>query len=399
MNSKLLGGIMLMVGTSIGAGMLALPIATTESGFLPGITSLLIVWAVMTLGAFLILEVNLWFPAGTNLGHMARYTLGRFGEIVLWLTYCILLYSLMVAYISGGRDIIHALILQLTPIDFPLWFDALSFTMIIAAIIFCGIRVTDLTNRGLMIIKFITFIALVSIVMPHIELHQLVDHDIGKMMSGVTIMFTSFGFAIIVPSLREYLDNDVSLLRRVIFIGSLIPLAAYLLWIVLIMGTIPRVGEYSLFEIMKADTEVTGIAQALEHYLSNTWMAATAKIFSSICLVTSLLGVSLSVKDFWTDSLNSSNEDGSQLLMVLITFIPPLLILFVYPKLFLVGLKYAGICCVLLLCVLPVLMAWRGRYHCKLATGYQVCGGRWLLLLGLAASVYFLGIGIIYDIF
>jgi tyrosine-specific transport protein len=34
MDSKLFGGILLILGTAIGGGMLALPIATTEIGFL-----------------------------------------------------------------------------------------------------------------------------------------------------------------------------------------------------------------------------------------------------------------------------------------------------------------------------------------------------------------------------
>ena len=41
MNSKVLGGILLIVGTSIGGGMLALPLATAEGGFIGALVLLI----------------------------------------------------------------------------------------------------------------------------------------------------------------------------------------------------------------------------------------------------------------------------------------------------------------------------------------------------------------------
>jgi tyrosine-specific transport protein len=43
MNLKIIGGALLIVGTSIGGGMLALPIATAPSGFLG---ALLLLWCL-----------------------------------------------------------------------------------------------------------------------------------------------------------------------------------------------------------------------------------------------------------------------------------------------------------------------------------------------------------------
>ena len=67
MNSKLLGGVLLIVGTTIGAGMLALPVATAQLGFWTSVGMLIGCWGIMTLCAFLFLEVNLWLPPNTNL--------------------------------------------------------------------------------------------------------------------------------------------------------------------------------------------------------------------------------------------------------------------------------------------------------------------------------------------
>jgi len=95
MDFKLLGSILLIVGTSIGAGMLALPIATAQLGFFGSLILLLICWFVMTAGALLLLEVNLWLPQNSNLISMAKATIGPIGQIVAWITYLLLLYYLL----------------------------------------------------------------------------------------------------------------------------------------------------------------------------------------------------------------------------------------------------------------------------------------------------------------
>src|SRR6187200_1183190 len=107
MNFKLLGSILLVVGTSIGAGMLAVPIPTAALGFTGALVLLFLCWLVMTAGAFLLLEVNLWMPMNSNLNTMARGTIGSFGQIISWIAFLLLLYSLLAAYVDGGSDLFH----------------------------------------------------------------------------------------------------------------------------------------------------------------------------------------------------------------------------------------------------------------------------------------------------
>src|SRR3990167_981007 len=108
-HARYLGGFLLIVGTSIGCGMLALPVATAHIGFWHSIIYLFFCWFIMTTGALLILEVNHRLPAGSNMVSMAQSTLGVCGKIIAWITYLVLLYALLSAYISGGSDILSQL--------------------------------------------------------------------------------------------------------------------------------------------------------------------------------------------------------------------------------------------------------------------------------------------------
>ena len=51
MKSRLIGCTLLVIGTSIGGGMLALPVITAAGGFLKSSLLLIFAWLTMTIGA------------------------------------------------------------------------------------------------------------------------------------------------------------------------------------------------------------------------------------------------------------------------------------------------------------------------------------------------------------
>ena len=67
MKNRTLGSILIVAGTTIGAGMLAMPLASAGVGF--GVTVLLLsgLWALMCYTALLLLEVYQHVPADTGL--------------------------------------------------------------------------------------------------------------------------------------------------------------------------------------------------------------------------------------------------------------------------------------------------------------------------------------------
>ncbi len=91
--NRLIGAILLVSGTTIGAGMLALPVTTGLAGFIPSLVVMTAVWLFMMLTALYLLEVNLRLPGEANLFSMMRKTLGKPGEAISWAAYLLLLYS------------------------------------------------------------------------------------------------------------------------------------------------------------------------------------------------------------------------------------------------------------------------------------------------------------------
>lgn len=386
-NSKLMGGVLLIVGTSIGGGMLALPVATAAAGMTNAILFLIFCWLVMTVGALLILEVNLRLPPGSNMVSMAKSTLGIPGQIIAWITYLFLLYTLLAGYISGGSDVLSSLLHNIH-LDLASWVTSLLFTFIFSLVIYSGIRAVDYVNRGLMFGKLGIYLLLVFIITPHINIPSLSGGSLTAITGSLMIIISSFGFASIIPSLRTYFEDDILTLRKVILWGSLIPLVCYILWEAVIMGVVQRDGSDGLLALMESDHATSGLTHALNEAIHNPWITGFFGFFTSICMITAFLGVSLGLFDFLADGLKLNKEGHQGKLILALTFLPPLLVVLINPGIYLHAMSYAGVCCVILLLLLPTVMAWRGRRTDKATSLILIPGGDIsLALLGVVSLI------------
>lgn len=397
MNSKLIGGILLIIGTSIGGGMLALPVSTAEMGFSHSLIFLCFCWLVMTAGALLLLEVNLRLPSGSNMISMAKYTLGVPGQIIAWITYLFLLYTLLAAYVSGGSDVLGSLFdkigIHLSPT-----FTSIAFTGVFSAIVYHGIRTVDYVNRGLMFGKLGIYLFLVILISPFVSTNGWSGGSISAWSGTLMILITSFGYASIVPSLRDYFAEDISSLRKAILLGSLVPLFCYMIWDGVIMGVVPREGSQGLIALMQSEHATSGLTDALSLSIHSTWIGALFRFFTSICMLTAFLAVSLGLFDFIADGVQFKKTGIQGLYTLLITFLPPLIIVLFKPGIYLNALSYAGICCVVLLLLLPAIMAWRGRIsdlkNCR-KNPILVPGGKKVLFILIVIGLSLLGVAFV----
>ena len=85
----------------------------------------------------------------------------------------------------------------------------LYFYRFISLVVYKGIRSVDYVNRGLMFGKLGVYILLVAIISPHVSPVGLVGGSARAFTGTLMILITSFGFASIVPSLRDYFEDDI----------------------------------------------------------------------------------------------------------------------------------------------------------------------------------------------
>ena len=384
---KIIGATLLVSGTTIGAAMLALPTTTGLVGFMPAIGLFALYWTLLAFSAFLILEVTLWMGSEANLVTMARETLGRWGQLLSWSTYLFLLYSLTTAYLAGGSQITRNGIAAISGgYQLPLWAAPLPLLLLFGCFVYRGAHYVDIANRLLMAGMVVCYAAMVAALIPHVDGARLAHVDSRYLLLTSSVVATSFGFHIIIPTLVHYLDHDIAALRRALLVGSLIPLGVYIIWEALTLGVIP------LDLIANGFADGADGVHLLNKKIGNGVIAMVAQFFSFFAIVTSLLGVSLSLRDFLADGFQIEKRAMGKLLLYLMTFIPPLVIIWSYPGIFLKALEYAGAFGVMiLLVVLPALMVWSGRYRQGRAVGaYRAPGGK-----GALAGAIILAAGVV----
>ena len=239
----------------------------------------------------------------------------------------------------------------------------------------------------------VAYIALVVGLLPNVEWALLQRSDWSKILIGSSIIATSFGFHIVIPSLVSYLDRNVSQLRWTILIGSIIPLLVYLIWECIALGILPLTGENS---ITAGYAQGSNGATLLADYLQNPTTSWIARFFSLFAIITSFLGVSLSLTDFLADGLKIKRDRAGKFWLYLLTFIPPLLIALIDPRAFISALEYAGAFGVMILLgLIPALMVWRGRYQLSLSGPYRAPGGYVGLIFAIVFALIAIGIEIL----
>ena len=246
------------------------------------------------------------------------------------------------------------------------------------------------------------YFLLVILITPFVTADNLGNGHFSYITTSTPVMVTivSFTCLMIIPSLRTYFDNNVPALRKVILIGTFIPLVCYLAWDMVIMGVVPLQGTPGLQEMLHSSTSNSDLVSALTSLLQRDTITILAKFFTSICMATSFLSVSLCLSDFLSDGLSIPKKGKGSALIFVMTFLPPVMIVLFYPNAFINGLKYAGISCFVLMVLLPPLMVWRGRYHKQLAlagatgAGFRVPGGKGLLALLVIFATVMIGLSV-----
>lgn len=391
--NRLFGAVLLVSGTTIGAGMLALPVTTGLAGFFPSLIIMSFIWLFMMLTAFYFLEVNLRIKEESNMISMIHKTLGRPGEIIAWIVYLFLLYALTASYLVGCSQILSQFYQTLFSTHLPQWFWPLLSFLIFGIFVYFGTEVVDFLNRALMVGLVLAYVSLIGFGCCNVQASMLSYIDWKYLLPSISVVFTTFGYHIIIPTLTTYLEHDSRLLKRAIFIGSLLPFIIYILWQLLVMSVVPVHGEISLSEAARKGLQVTFYLNLLLH---SRWVSLAVTLFAFFAIMTSLLGVSLSLTDFLADGLKIKKTRAGRFYLILLTFSPPLLFALFYPQGFILALNYAGICVAILLALLPALMAYFERYRPRsdsafIQPEFQVPGGKVMVIATILVSLVLLG--------
>ncbi|MEZ8608529.1 aromatic amino acid transport family protein [Vibrio sp. 10N.239.311.G01] len=397
--SKVFGSTLIIAGTTIGAGMLALPLASAGIGFSTSLFLMLGLWALMAFTALLMVELHQFVESDATLHTLAHTILGTKGKWIASFAVMFLFYALCAAYIAGGGAQFNQRIADIAGIELNGQVTTLLFTLLVAGVVTIGTHSVDKVNRVLFGLKLVAMVLVLSFLAPNITSQYLLSMPLqqGLIVAAIPVVFTSFGFHGSIPSIVRYLDGDVRSLRKVMIVGSALPLVIYIFWQGVTLGVISQ-------EQLLSDTSLGALLVSLSQTVHQSNLSVIVGVFADLALLTSFIGVSLGLFEFMGDSLSKKLGNAKRVKTAAITFLPPLGFALFYPQGFIMALGYAAIALSVLAILLPTVMVYKVRYTDfsvkpqSSEASYQVLGGSKALFLAGSVGVFIIAIQVLISV-
>lgn len=358
---SVVGAAALIAGTTVGAGVLALPSATAAAGFIPSTFAMISAYVYMTMSGLLIAELTLNRMAqtgkpGLGLLEMYQSSLGKVGNAFGTGAYFFLHYAMMVAYLAQGGKNVEQL----------LGWDgngSIAFAAVMGLSLFAASpAVVEKVNNGLVLGVAASFLSIVALGAGTADFGALIDSSNQHpeaVVSCFPILFLALVYQNVVPTVVEKLEGDRNKIIQAIIGGTTLPFGMFLLWNAVCLGNALASG---------ADlSQVDPVALLQSGESGGAILGPLVTGFSVLALVTSIIGFTYGLVDAWTDKLGlpvkgEEYEKWKPALYGLV-FAPPLALSLTDPDIFYSALEYGGAFGVsTLFLVLPPLMVWKERY-------------------------------------
>lgn len=341
------GSAALVAGTTVGAGMLALPFETAAAGFGAAGPALGLAWCYSAATGLLLAEVSLAAGAvgagdapPASLLSLARRTLGGAGANAAGAAYCFLHYALLVAYEDKAADVLSRAVPGLSE---PA--AAVAFTAALGALCaFASPAALDAANAALLFALLAVFAGLLLAAAPGVHPESLSFAEWHAIPPALPVIALAFVFHNVVPRVVTTCGGHVPSVRAAILGGTALPLFMFVAWELVALGGLPPGNGLSVDPLQQLAAP-----------------AGAVDAFSLLAVATSYIGFVLGLSDFFADALSGVDTSSPALRRaapLLLTLLPPTAASLTYPDAFFSALEVAGIYGVMTLFgVLPPAMA------------------------------------------
>lgn len=333
---SLIGCMLLITGNVLGVGVLALPIKAGLGGFFPALAGIILIWAIMLVSALVIAKRLPTSATTFDIPSFYRKELGPAGQWVATIFNLVLLYGVLVAYLSGFSQIVIHL------------FDAtdyriaiiLAYFLFTAGLILGTKTLLQRWNPLLISAIFLCFIILSISGMGKFNGRLLLDSNWKYLPFGLPIAVSAFHFHNIIPTVSRNLNHDQVKIRLAIVGGVGIGLLINLIWVTIVLGTLPEHGRLdSLFSAYHQSIPAT---VPMADVLHSSLFLGSSLIFALLAITASFIANGLGLFGFIRDLCACYLKTSRPVVVASLTFVPPLVVTVSYPRIFLDALDGVG---------------------------------------------------------
>jgi len=233
MKNKFFTGISILIGTCIGAGILAIPHLASQSGFFPTLFLIFILTALMILINLYIGEITLRTNEKHQLSGYAEKYLGRNGKILMEFAAIFGIFSAVIAYLYGFGESISFLIYGNTG-SFILF--GCLFGILMSALIWRGIHGLKKIEKINVSLIIFALALLFIIFLKKIDFSNLsYIYSKNFFVPFGVILFSLLCFSAI-PEINFAIGKDKKSMKKIIIVGMLAVAMVYSLFTFVVIG-------------------------------------------------------------------------------------------------------------------------------------------------------------------
>ena len=367
---KILIGIGTLLGAIVGAGILAIPYVMAQSGLLLGFI------LIVGLGLSLLL-VNLMageIVLRTNkqhqlTGYAERY-LGSWGKRLMTFSMVFSIYGALTAYLIGLGETLAAIFHGGNPLVYTLICFVIGFL-----IIYKGVKAMGTVDFVLMGLLVLIILSITVVSYHNIKIDNLTTVNLAKFFVpyGV-ILFALMGIPA-VPEVQEVIGQQKEKMKKILIIGSLIPIVLYLIFAGVVVGII----GLDNFQILEPNQRIATVALSI---YSSPILGIFANLIAVLAMFTSFLTLGTALIEMYEYDYLFARSSA-----FLLTFSLPLFITLFSLSTFIPIIAVTGAIAGGLQAILIIFTFWKARrggertpeYSLK---AYKILGSLLILLFG-----------------
>ncbi|WP_395167481.1 aromatic amino acid transport family protein [Francisella salimarina] len=338
-------GVFLIIGSTIGGGIIGLPIAAVNLGFVGSLLAICLVWLIMTFTGLCILKISYNLPVkhNTYFSLSTKFLNFKGAKVTVFGGYLLILYLTLTTYISGISSSVSLYFAQNSNLSYLL--SGVILVFILGGITTYNSRIIIKSNVIFVVAKLsLIIIAIFLIFYSTSKISLSIDNypiqSIGA-FSFLFVLFNAFGYHFIIPSLVKFYDNRISFKSFVfllIFSTTVIALI-YIAWILAIFFTIPADGNHGMMSIYNSKNQLIAFNNSISFFTQSYTISNMLSAFQLISMIGSFCCISIGV----IDALKDAFGQNAYLKVLICTYLPPLVLMSLSQNMFLIAMSLAGI--------------------------------------------------------
>lgn len=342
---KFLAGVFLIVGSTVGGGILGLPIAAVNLGLAGSILAIVIIWIIMTFTGLCILKMSYKLPIEHNTFFTlsAKYLNFRGARVTVFGSYLLILYLTLAAYMFGIGAVVSVPLGQNSGLSYLI--SGMFLIFILGSWIVYKPFIVIKSNVFFVTLKLFLIILTIILIFSYsfkvnADTQSYPVFSIGS-LSFILVAFNAFGYHFIIPSLVKYYKGSCSFKSLVILlvISTSIIALLYMLWILAIFFTIPIEGVNGMNSIFNSDDQIVAFSNSIYLYTDSMAVSSALNCFQFVSMIGSFCCISIGLMDNLKDALGQK----AYFKTMVCAYSPPVILMSVSDNVFLLAMSLARV--------------------------------------------------------